>query len=152
MQSNHQNSKFSTKLLRLSASVIACISLVGCGDVNRNKIVGTWGIEQADKVLKRIDSQSESEDDSSVLPSMVIKFFRNGGLETVTKMGDVDRTKQGSWKFVSFDESTNTIQVSCDLMNQVTEHQIELVDSETIKLIPPNMAGTPMKLKFKRQP
>ena len=47
---------YSRELIRhrfLIASMLACI-LTGCGDPNRSKIIGSWEIEQADTVMKRI--------------------------------------------------------------------------------------------------
>ena len=141
----------------LIASVIACM-LAGCGDANRAKIVGTWGIEQADTVMSRINrSDSPTDDQYGELetnpgpPKMVLKFLRSGMLETSTNMGAVGQQKQGTWKMVAFDEATNQMTILCDIKNQESEHEVEFLDQETIKLVPPNMAGTKMKIKFKRQ-
>lgn len=141
----------------LIASVIACLQ-TGCGDPNRSKIVGTWQIEQADTLMNRIhrkDSQTESpnskngsEDDP---PKMVVKFDGSGLLTTSTRMGDVVQEKSGTWELVSFDQPNKTINLMCTIQDQKTEHSVELLDEDTIRLVPPNMAGTKMKIKFKRQ-
>ncbi len=52
---------------------------------------------------------------------------------------------------VSYNESTNSMTIKCDIQMQESEHEITFVDQDTIELVPPNMAGTAMKLKFKRQ-
>lgn len=141
----------------LIASMFAC-TLVGCGDPNRSRIIGTWGIERADTVMSRIsqadsetvDGEVETELDSSP-PRMTLRFLRKGRLETSTNMGSVTQEKLGTWKLVAFDETTNTMTLLCDIQNQESEHEVKFLDQETIKLVPPNMAGTTMKLKFKRK-
>ena len=143
--------------LLLSASLCAC-TIFGCGDSNRAKIIGTWCIDRADTVMSRIttaDTNSwDQHDDSSMTedsPKMLLRFYRNGRLETTTAMGAVNRNKQGQWKMVSFNQSTNLMTIQCNIQMQESEHKITFVDQDTIELVPPNMAGTTMKLKFKRK-
>ena len=150
-------SKRTNKPRFLIASVFACM-LAGCGDSNRSKIIGTWGIERADTVMSRIsrtDSEADGREGESGLDSrpskMTLRFLRSGRLETSTNMGAVNQEKQGTWKLIAFDETTNTMTLLCDIQNQESEHEVEFLDQETIKLVPPNMAGTTMKIKFKRQ-
>ncbi len=129
--------------------IFAC-TLAGCGNANRLKIVGNWGITQADEVMDRIEA-SETTSDESQESRMLLTFHRNGRLETKTKMGSVDQKKQGAWKMVSFDPAKNSMVISCEINTQTSEHTITFVDENTIELVPPNMAGVTMKLKFKRQ-
>ena len=145
----------------LIASIFACLfscMLTGCGDSNRSKIIGTWEIERADTVMNRIrrtDSEADGREGESGLdsrpPKMTLRFLRSGHLETSTSMGTVNQEKQGTWKLNVFDETTNKMTLLCDIQNQESEHEVEFLDQETIKLVPPNMAGTTMKIKFKRQ-
>ena len=143
--------------LLLSASLCAC-TIAGCGDPNRARIIGTWGIDRADTVMSRINSaDSDSSDQSGDYsadedPSkMILRFHRSGHLETTTAMGAVKRDKQGQWEMVSFNELKNSMTIRCEIQMQESEHEITFVDQDTIELVPPNMAGTTMKLKFKRQ-
>lgn len=139
----------------LIASVIACLQ-TGCGDPHRSKIVGNWQIAQTDTLMSRIQ-QNESEarpgeyDPDKEPPKMVVSFRRNGQLTTSTRLGDVIQEKQGTWTMVAFDEPNQTIKVTCSILDQETEHAVKFLDPDTIELIPPNLAGTKMKLKFKRQ-
>lgn len=141
---------FNSKHKWLLASLFAC-SLVGCGDSNRAKIIGTWGIDKADTVMSRIKQSGDTADGNTESPKMIMRFRRDGGLETKTQMGAVDREKKGRWEFVSFDSVTNAMIVSCEIQMETSEHEITFVDENTIELVPPNMAGTSMKLRFKRQ-
>ncbi len=141
----------------LIAGLIACM-LTGCGDPIRAKIVGTWTIEQADNVMSRISRPDSEAVDSPIgngrdspPPKMLISFLKSGRLETSTHMGEVNQEKQGQWKLISFNETTNAMRLLCDIQDQETEHEIEFLDPDTIKLVPPNMAGTTMKIRFKRQ-
>ena len=135
----------------LIAGIVAC-TLAGCGDANRAKIIGTWGIDSADNVMSRIN-QDTNEDalDEPDEPRLQLVFHRNGKLETKTAMGEVSSHKTGVWVFASYDEPSQLMKISCDIQSQKTEHEIVFVDDQTIKLIPPNMAGTNKKLKFKRR-
>ena len=138
-------------------SLIACM-LLGCGDVNRAKIIGTWGIDRADTVMSRIDqsdsssgTDADAKPDPESQPKMLVSFHRNGQLETSTAMGTVHRKKAGRWELVSFNESEKIMTIECEMQMQKTQHEITFVDDDTIKLVPPNMAGTTMKTRFKRQ-
>jgi hypothetical protein len=132
----------------------------GCDDPARSKLVGTWGIETADTIMKRLGSDEppaipprpdERDEPASAGPRMKIQFFRNGNLTTTTQMGRVaPEPKQGTWRMRSFDQETGTMRVECTLGLQVTEHEIQWIDDDTIKFSPPNLAGLNMKLKFQR--
>lgn len=138
------------------ASVLACL-VSGCGDSNRAKIIGTWGIDQADTVMSRFDrSGAEMNDraadsESADPPGMLLFFRGNGQLETSTSMGVVKQDKKGNWKMVSFDPVADSMTISCEIQTQESETVIEFIDQDTIRLVPPNMAGTTMKLIFKRR-
>lgn len=131
----------------LLAPFLACI-LIGCGDSNRAKIIGTWGIDQADTVMSRIQQSDEGNADA---PKMIVRFRSTGKLETQTQMGDVAREKTGQWEFVSYDPESSSMTIACEIQTDRTEHEINFIDQDTIELVPPNMAGTKMKLRFKRQ-
>ena len=136
--------------LVLSALVL---SLSGCGKSLSSKVVGTWQIKQANRVVNRLDTAVN--DDSSLdsgasdfSPKMKIQFNRDGTMNTETKMGSIDQTKAGTWDLIS--EDAEGCEIECVLAEQTTTHQIEFVDSKTIKLAPPNMAGLSLKLEFEK--
>ncbi len=141
------------KIYALLASLFAC-TLIGCGNPNRAKIIGTWEIDQADRVMNRINEKGEPSNDAAEQndsPKMLIRFLSNGGLETVTNMGAIQQNKAGTWQLISFNEAAKEIVISCNIQSQKSEHKVSLIDDKTIKLVPPNMAGTTTKLKFRRQ-
>ena len=145
----------SSKPMCLLALLIACIC-IGCGDSNRARIIGNWGIEQPESVMNRLPDSSESEigNDERVEPEpprMLLKFYRSGVLETSTRMGSVNQEKSGRWTFDSYDEASQTMRVTCEIQGQKAEQGITFIDPDTIELVPPNMAGLTMKLRFKRQ-
>lgn len=145
----HSNfTKFSTHRCysQLLVFTLGAILLAGCGDPNRAKLIGTWEIEAADNVADRIDAS----DDESNPPRMSIEFASAGTFKTTTVMGDIDRTKEGSWIWVSYDESNQTAVVKCTVGLQETDHDISWIDDSVIELIPPNLAGLDMRLRFVR--
>ena len=154
--------------------LLSCLLASGCGDPKRSKLVGTWGIHNAENVLNRLNNGSneatngtdermsfENDDtnasepevnESPMTPKMQIQFLGNGKLTTITHMGRVTPDpKQGIWEMISFDQSSNTMKVKCQLGLQQSEHEIEFLDDDTIKLLPPNLAGLKLKLEFRRQ-
>jgi hypothetical protein len=149
-----QHSRF---FIHVAIGLIAC-TLIGCGDANRGKIIGTWEIEQADSIYRKVESNADLKDEQSLSKSvdsasskMSITFQSNGILATNTNIGAVSQSKEGTWKFESFDEASGEMKLACVLMDQASNHKVTFVDEDTIKLIPPNMAGTKMKLKFVRK-
>ena len=134
----------------LLACLIACV-FAGCGDPNRTKIIGTWGIDSADTLMSRIKQSDVKRDEDSDSPKMIMHFRSNGEFDTKTQMGAVDRKKEGQWKLVAFDPATGSMVISCEIQTETTEHEINFVDEDTIEMVPPNMAGTKMKLRFRRQ-
>ncbi len=126
-------------------SIVCC---TGCMDRNQAKFIGTWEIETADKVFNRIDMPSP--DDMDAGSAMTIRF-QGKRLTTITRMGDELREKQGTWQLLEFDEENQTATIQCTLGLQTTEHDVEFVDEQTIRLVPPNLAGLTLKVNFKRK-
>ena len=137
--------------------LLSCLLSAGCGNSQRAKLVGTWEIEQPESLMQRLDEPT-AEDSADVDaemsrdPKMLLEFFRNGRLATTTAMGSVKPTpKQGRWEMVSFDEPSQTMIIKCQIGLQESEHEVEFIDADTIKLVPPNMAGLRLKLRFQRK-
>ncbi len=151
---------------RSTLLTLSCLLVAGCSDPNRAKLVGTWTIIEPGRVTKRLDvgvetppsaanDPSAEHDDpaeSTMPPKMLIQFLRNGQITTITQMGTVNpNPKLGSWELVAFDEPTSKMKIKCKIGLQESEHEIEFLDEDTIKLVPPNLAGLSLKLKFQRQ-
>lgn len=149
MKRNHVDFRTVPCLLAL-----AMLSLVGCNqDPIRAKLIGTWKIEYGDKLTQRVNQDDElmasPEDDPR--ERMTITFYSSGSLKTQTRIGQVNREKNGSWELVSFDDEESQMNIRCELMDQQTEHKVQFIESDLIRLVPPNMAGTRSKLKFRRK-
>jgi len=82
--------------------------------------------------------------------SIELRFLKNGNLETATSLPSIQTQKAGRWRMLSYDESNRIAMIECDLMQQRTEHKVEFLDSNTIRLIPPNLAGLKISMEFKR--
>ena len=147
-----------TDVLILPAlALLLLASAVGCADPNATPLVGRWVLEKPDRVMERIggdeadqDRETDSIDDSSFTPKMAITFGSNGRFQTATAMGNVNREKNGTWKVISLDEAAHKMTIRCKIGSEETDHSVELVDSSTIRLVPPNMAGLTMKMRFAR--
>ena len=147
---NDAKQKNTMKPKNTSWTLMFLLSVVvaGCMDRNQSRFVGTWEIETADKVFNRLEMPTENDVDAG--SAMTIQF---GGqqLTTTTRMNDELRQKQGTWQLLSFDEETQTATIQCTLGMQTTEHEVEFIDDRTIRLVPPNMAGLKLKVKFKKK-
>ncbi len=82
--------------------------------------------------------------------AITVTFGRNGALQTQTRTGMIDSTKNGKWTPVENASSDQPAAIECTLMQQTTRHEIEWIDADTIKMTPPNMAGLSIKLMFRR--
>jgi hypothetical protein len=127
--------------------------LSGCQDPIRSKIIGTWKIEHADKVSRRVnqDSQDDQFDSSDSGERMKLTFSWTGSLQTQTMIGQMQSQKKGSWELTEFDEQKSIMTVQCDLAGQQTEHKIKFIEDDLIRLVPPNMAGLKTKINFRRE-
>ena len=144
--------------LRLGLVIAICLGFSGCGNADRAKIIGDWEMAVGKDLLEgvvEIDETAapdpQSEDPIFQPPKMLLKFFRSGALETQTNMGSVRTKKQGYWKLISVDEGNRQLTIECELMGQTTNHEVELIDDKTIRLVPPNLAGLKRQIKFVRQ-
>lgn len=148
------------RIVRASVLMLALLAVTtGCGDPDRARVVGRWEISSDDKVLDRIDNATPLEDGSVDIedsvaplpPRMVVQFAHFGALETKTRISNSISEKNGTWSFVSFDPTKKTAVVQCELMGQKTEHELVFDGDNTVRMVPPNMAGTTRKLKFVRK-
>ena len=139
MKPTIQAFKFSCWLLLLA--------LAGCtGDPDRARIVGDWEIATADHLMGQVNAQPDDQP-----PRMLIHFYNSGYLATETNMGNISTQKQGNWKLLSYDAQTKTAKIQCKLVDDTTNFDVIVLDDNTLRLVPPNMAGLKTKLKFVRQ-
>ena len=132
-------------ILLLTAVVLSS----GCyQDPVRAKLAGTWKIEHGDKLTRRVNEQDAGNDPAE---RMQLSFYASGSLQTKTRIGGVIREKNGSWSVVDYDEEDSRMTIRCELIGQQTEHEIRFIETDLIRLVPPNMAGTTSKLTFRRK-
>jgi len=131
--------------------VCFAILLAGCSDPVKSKIAGEWEVQKADRLVKRINQERINQDEGGNKSRMRIVFGFRGALTTQTAMGEIQREKSGTWDLVSFDEKESQMELDCDLGSGDVRTSITFLDANTIKLVPPNMAGTRSKLTFERK-
>ena len=139
------------------ACCLLLLALAGCtGDPDRARIVGDWEIATADHLMGQINAQPDGSTDTPAPatnqpPRMLIHFYNSGYLTTETNMGSISTQKQGNWKFLAYDAQTQTAKIQCKLVDDTTDFDVVVLDDNTLRLVPPNMAGLKTKLKFVRQ-
>ena len=136
---------------------MALVSLFGSGCSQTDRVsqalVGNWELTDSTKIAEKINQNTPSKNDdadSESTSKMNLIFRSNGALETNTMMGDIKRTKSGTWKLNLSEQNGKLLSVECQLNQQITIHEIEFVNSDTIRLTPPNLAGLTTKLTFRR--
>lgn len=82
---------------------------------------------------------------------MVICFQPGGKLVTRTKIGLIESEKTGSWRERPGDSTGDSTMIACTLDGQASDVDVQWIDSDTIRLTPPNLAGLSIKLVFRRQ-
>jgi hypothetical protein len=135
------------------AILLSAMLVSGCSPYSNSPLCGEWEIASADSLLRKLGQRTEKEEeiDSSQPPKMVLKFRANGKLTTMTRMGRLDPpAKEGTWEELSFVSEKNLMVIKCKLGNQITEHEVQFLETDLIELVPPNMAGTNNKVKFIR--
>ena len=158
-QTGYQTMKPNLPILKISCC-LCLLALVGCGgDPDRSRIVGDWEIATADRLMGQVNAEtlapntvgSDSELEAAQKPRMLIRFYYSGALATETNMGNVSTEKYGNWKFLSYDAQTRTAKIQCKLVDDTTDFDVIVEDENTLRLVPPNMAGLKKKMKFVRQ-
>jgi hypothetical protein len=155
----------------LSVALIALLG--GCGIREHRdaaQLRGVWQLDPEAGLEMRIgtapDPQSapdsfqlttgsaRTESDPGASPAgdsvMTLSFLAGGKLETQTTTGEINTRKSGSWRMMSYDGQQRTAVISCTLGQQTSEHEVQWIAADTIKLTPPNMAGLSIKLVFRR--
>ncbi|MEE2826457.1 MAG: hypothetical protein VYE64_07495 [Planctomycetota bacterium] len=134
--------------------LVSTCMLAGCTSPEREMLVGQWRIEAAGKILNRIGQSAsitpESSPEEVEQNQMLLVFHANGKLETITQMGAIDRKKTGTWELLEFREAAQTSFIRCNLNGQTTEHEVDWLTNGNLKMVPPNLAGTRIKLEFCR--
>jgi hypothetical protein len=139
-----------------AAGAVGTLSLASCGR-QPTGLVGNWSAQALPKSMLQEDASpldspnaQEKSADGGETPTMELRFYRNGRLDTVTRLPQIQTHKSGTWRLIHSDPPQRRITIECELLGQTTEHVIEWIDDDTIRLIPPNMAGLKLELDFKR--
>lgn len=134
--------------------LLSFLLVMGCSQyADFDKLVGEWGIESADSLARKLkqSSQNDRQEDFDSQPKMRLKFRRNGTFTTTTQLGEITPApKNGTWKLKESDPLSNNLTIEFKIRDQSTDHEVRFLDDNTIELVPPNMAGTDQKLRFRR--
>lgn len=143
--------------------LLATLSFAGCAPAGSTKMVGTWKLDGADElenvmnkapkptgVMGDLMEAVKSRVKNEVAASMTLEFLSGGKLKTTGVFMGANQVKEGTWKWVRSDGASEVIW--CQLgQDDPVEVSVSFVDSNTIELVPPNIAVLNRKLKFKRE-
>ena len=136
--------------------VLSLPVLAGCADSNRAPLSGRWELATPEKLAGRLGPESQkgtaetADTGSAAGMKMVLEFGSWGELKTVTRVGAIDREKMGRWEVIERAPDGSRMTIRCTLNRQTTEHDVEFLEEDRIRLIPPNLAGTKGRLEFRR--
>lgn len=136
-----------TRILKTIGLIAICLTLAGCGNKIDQRLVGKWQISKPDSINKKV--AGDQTDEPSGQPNMTIEFSSSGKLTTTTQMGKIDSVKTGNWQVLNSQEDSKRIEIRCQLGMQTTEHDVDF-EGDSIRWIPPNLAGTKQKIRFDR--
>lgn len=143
-------------------ALVAWLPSLGCQNVTEERLLGTWELDGADRLAKLMTGGSKSKPAmdgilGSVLETVVnqmeatmeVEFGRGGSLITRTNFGGQQSEKMGTWKTIRSMEQEVVIwvQLGQEDPNEIT---VTLVDQNTIKMVPPNIAVLGKIFTFQR--
>ncbi len=152
-----RNFSFWCRIASVWSLAIVLLS-VGCQSRDAQRLVGQWELVDPRALAERVNQSDEaatsspSEERFSALGNgMVVEFTSRGILTTHTQLGAIRRDKSGTWRVLATEPNQNLTRVAYSLAGDSGELSIEWIDNDTMKMVPPNMAGLSMKLTFRRR-
>lgn len=147
------NPSISTKLLVLVGSLAGLATLLaGCSGSNEHNLVGTWQYRGRLSPLEAAGNDAvPGADTGAAAPGITLQFSRGGKLRTETHQGSIHTVKEGTWTWLHYDPVSHVGAIQCRLLDQKTDHRLEFVGPDAIRLSPPNLAGIEQQLLFQRQ-
>ena len=136
-------------VVRYCGGVLASALLVGCGVSVEHNLIGEWRYTGKLAAMQPKEPVLEQSAEPTGM-GISLHFARWGKLRTVTRQGAIQTEKQGTWTWLHFDPVTHVGAIQCELLRQKTDHRLEFLDPDTIRLNPPNLAGLDQELQFTR--
>lgn len=158
----HQNSNFA--LAPWFVLAFAALLTVGCAPRTPDRIMlGTWEIDGSERLATSMLGRSKADatpssdsvnDEDDEEPNsrlqLEVTFAKRGVLRTRTSvMGEV-REKEGTWKLLQADG--NKIKIEFELTEeQIESIEIEVIDKDRMRFVPPNLAVLDRAYLFTRK-
>ncbi len=130
-------SYFKNSILPSSLAFVVLVSIAGCGNSDRQKVIGTWALDVSDEAGEDLDDRVGGEEPGK----MIVRFASDGSLETRTDFGMAKGNHDGTWTLISTSDDKKEFRLSCKLKDYECQTVVTFVDDQTIRMIPPNMAG-----------
>ncbi len=147
-----------TIVAHITSGMVVCLLVAGCGVAPQYNLVGEWHYTgrmtpfetKADaRGTDSLENHVEwdpGDDESGIR----LTFGRWGKLITRTDQGPVHTEKIGSWTWLHFDPARQVGVIQCRLLGQKTDHRVEFLGPDRIRLNPPNLAGLDQELDFEK--
>lgn len=151
---------FSRQSLTRFLWLLPVLASIGCAGEGERKLAGVWQLDSARSLAARLGSGALPQEGADLTPDdtgpvgasagITVTFTAGGAWQTTTRTGQIDTTKSGKWKLLKWDPAGPTATIECSQGQQTSEHRIEWLDDDSVKMTPPNMAGLTIKLVFRR--
>ncbi len=144
--------------LCVSVCLLLGATTAGCARRGERLLIGKWRSSRQFTQLPTADTPNDDagaadeniSSASTTSPGIVLTFYRSGRLETTTNQGQIHTEKSGTWELLYYEPEQKSAVIRCELIGQKTEHTVTFIDSDTIRLQPPNLAGLDEELTFHR--
>ncbi|MEC9091245.1 MAG: hypothetical protein VX438_00970 [Planctomycetota bacterium] len=132
--------------------VLLSLFLTGCGNHLQTRILGTWGLDEANDLFEMMGDENDASEHT---PKFSLVFSRGGFFRSTVSASGHSQTKYGRWFFVECTDDLCKLRVSINSQNpdidpDIVLTEIMFIDENTIELVPPNMDVIKQKMTFRR--
>jgi hypothetical protein len=143
-------------------AIVIGVSTLGCQYPGVDRLQGTWRLENAEGLAELMTGGPQSKEglggllDSvidtvleQVEASMEVEFGRGGNLVTRAQFGGREAKKEGIWKVIRSTEQEVVVWFQLG-QDDPAEIIVAIVDQDTIRMVPPNIAVLNKTFTFHR--
>lgn len=138
------------------------IVMIGCAGPDPTPLIGKWRMDGADELAEMMTGIKKPQGAlglivGSALDAMKdklqaeleVEFEAGGRLITRSQFGESKQEKNGTWELLRSDGTTFVVVTKID-GEEANEITIRQSDSDTIKMVPPNIAVLDRSFTFRR--
>ena len=159
---NRSNQKPALIVVASCLALFVASTLIGCQNAETRKLIGEWRLEGAEELAQLMTGGNRPAGKLGDLvdsaagvvveqleTSMEVEFASRGRLLTRASFGGSPVEKTGTWKTIK--SEGDAITVWCQLTDEEpNEIVVTVIDRDTLKMVPPNIAVLNKPFTFKR--